>query len=151
MLRSSSSSISNTVVVDINEQTFKSFAICDVLRVPDDCPPIQEIVDVTMNTLITTVSTVSTPIGTSLEGQILTGYKVVVCGKLCTKVNYVACSEDQAIYNIDYALPFCNFIVTATSYSAITEQDIIATIEDMFYEKIDCRSFTLCTNLLIQI
>lgn len=110
-----------------------------VFCIPDVKPDIEQIVKVFADSCVVETEIVKTPIGTSLEGQNITGYKLLVCGDIHLKVEYVACNTSQSVHSAHTKFPFCGYVVLPknTNPNAIIKASIA--IEDIFSEQMDCR------------
>ncbi len=110
-----------------------------VFCIPDVKPDIEQIVKVFAKGCVVETEIVKTPKGTSLEGQNITGYKLLVCGDINLKVEYVACDKTQSIHSAHTIFPFCGYVVLPENVNpnAIIKASI--SIEDIFSEQIDCR------------
>lgn len=75
------------------KKDFKQTNIEQVFCIPNQKPDIEQINKVWAKGSIKEYEVVKTPIGTSIEGQIMTGYKLLVCGDIKLKVEYVALEE----------------------------------------------------------
>lgn len=142
-------STSNDVILQINNHNFKSFCASDIVRIPPMCQDIDDIVDSNVSVTIGNVYTISTPVGTSVSGQVLTGEKLIICGKVCVDINILP-TCDNPIYNYSYTVPFCTFIVVPTGFIIESCTDISYTIENITIEKLDRRQLVTCVNILFE-
>lgn len=117
------------------KQMNKDFMFC----IPDAKPDIEQIIRVWVDGCVIGTQLVKTPVGTSLEGQTVTGYKLLVAGELNLKVQYVACNTVQSVHTAHTTFPFCADVVLPadTNPNAIVRASIA--IEDIFSEQLDCR------------
>lgn len=122
-----------------NVLNFKQITVENVFSIPAVKPDMEQLVKVSANGTIVHHEIVDTPIGTSLEGQILTGYKLLISGDLNIKFEYVALEETQSVHTTHNCFPFCGYIVLPKNFN---RQSIIfptVTIEDIYSEKTDSR------------
>lgn len=116
-------------------QVIKDFTFCMPIQKPD----IEQIVKVWVTPCIVQQKIVKTPKGTSLEGQNVTGYKVMVIGDLQVKVEYVALEVTQSIHSAHTVMPFCGYIVLPEKFNphALVTTNVI--VEDIHSEQLDTR------------
>ncbi|MEG0857421.1 MAG: DUF3794 domain-containing protein [Terrisporobacter sp.] len=122
-----------------NIQYFNQINIDFTLCLPKQKPDIDQITKVWIDTCIVESEIIKTPIGTSLEGQILTGYKLLVCGDIKLKIEYIACDTTQSVHSAHTVIPFCEYIVLPTNTNPNTLINPSIIVEDIFSEQLDCR------------
>ena len=144
-----SSSVSNECDVTIKATSFKQTFIDNILQVPDVKPDIENIIDVDAKFICTNTKIIDTPVGKSHEGQNLTGNKLVVNGKLCITVTYVAEVETQTVHTAHFEICVCEYIVVPNGTDLDCNINPSVYIEDIFFEKINCRQ--LFTNIVFMI
>lgn len=133
-----------------NPKSFIQTSIEKSLILPNTKPNIKQIIKVTADANITNTRIIRTPISTSLEGQILTGWKVIVIGVIVYKIEYVSDDPSQAVHAIHYSVPFSSSIVLHENFVYGTPVIVNAYIEDISSKELDCRSlFASCYLLLI--
>lgn len=118
---------------------FKEFSIEETLEIPSVKPDIEQILKISVAVIIKCTKIIETPQGISLEGQIITGRKLIVKGRLNQIVEYVADEVTQPVHAAHFSIPFCTFIVIPEDY----EEDSVyvsSYIEDIFIEQIDKRN-----------
>lgn len=122
-----------------NKKNFTQFNLEDVFCMPMQKPDIEQINKVYAKGCITCQEIVKTPVGKSMEGQILTGYKLLVCGEINLRIQYVACEETQSVHTVNTKFPFCSYVVLPadTNPNSIIKPSIL--IEDIFSEQLDER------------
>lgn len=140
-------SSSSLVFLSINN--FKQTSIEEYLRIPPQKPDIEEINMINGNIDVVNCHLIETGRSKSIEGQIITGYKLIVHGVLRIVVEYTACEPCQSVHASHYDIPFTTFIVLPENYKSGNKLDINAIVEDIYYKDIDCR--TLFTNATILI
>lgn len=134
-----SSSISNECIISITRNSFKQTFTDVVLNIPEVKPNIESIVDVCAEFICEKYSIINTPKGISQEGQNLSGKKLLVNGKLCVKVLYVAELEEQTVHTAHFEICLCEYIVIPKykDLECIIKPNI--KIEDVLFEKINNR------------
>lgn len=128
-------------------KAFKQFTVQETLVLPEAKPDIEQIVKVIAQVVITSTKVIKTPVGKSLEGQILSGYKLIVEGEVKQKIEYVADECKQSVHAAHFDVPFSTFIVLPSTYQIGTPVPVTAYIEDLFVELIDKR--TIFKNIIL--
>jgi len=132
-----------------NPTAFKQFTVQETLELPVAKPDIEQIVKVVAEVVITSIRVIRTPVGTSLEGQVLTGFKLVVEGEVRQKIEYVADECTQSVHAAHFNIPFSTFIVLPGSFIVGTPVTVTGYIEDIFVEMINKRSIFKNVTILL--
>jgi hypothetical protein len=111
---------------------FKEFTTEEEFEIPEAKPDIEQIVKVSARVNIIDTSVIKTPISMSLEGQKLSGWKLVVEGEILQKIEYVADEPTQKVHAVHNNKPFSSFIVLSPSYKAEDSVNVVPYIEDIF-------------------
>lgn len=121
------------------DNNFKQTNVDVEFCVPCQKPDMEQIVRVNLDKKIIKYKIVNTPIGTSLEGQNITGSKLLVMGELNIKVVYVADEPEQSMHAFHVDIPFCEYIVLPEGFSSksIVKPEIC--IEDIYVKQRDAR------------
>lgn len=130
---------------------FKQFNIEETVCIPDAKPDIEQVIKVIAKINITSTRIIKTPIGTSLEGQVLTGWKVIVEGEVDQKVQYVADLPDQPSHAAHFNIPFSTFVVLPEEFVIGTPVTVTPFIEDVFVEQLDNRCIFKNITLLLAV
>lgn len=77
---------------------FKEELIKELLVIPNNKPDIERVLDVLVWPEIENIKLVDTQVGKSIEGQNLSGVKLIVELKLKEKLTYVACEPTQSVH-----------------------------------------------------
>lgn len=122
-----------------NLKNFKQINVDYIFCIPEQKPDIEQIVRVWADGCVVNTHLVKTPIGTSLEGQNVTGYKLLISGDISLKVEYVACEPTQPVHTAHTKFPFCGYVVLPkdTNPNAVINAGV--DIEDILSEQIDLR------------
>lgn len=107
--------------------------------VPCQKPDMEQIVKVYAKTSISKYEIVETPVGISLEGQEVTGFKLLVSGDINYKVQYVANEATQSVHTFHKCVPFCGYIVLPKNFNKGSYINPSVLIEDIAVEQIDER------------
>lgn len=144
------SSIVNNLIeyvglVDLNDlptemESFKQLTVQENLTIPAAKPDIEQIIRVMAEASITSTKIIETPIGKSIEGQILTGRKIIIEGMLNQKIEYVADEPTQSVHAAHFKIPFSTFIVLPENFDVGTVVTIVPYIEDIFAKQLDKRN-----------
>ena len=132
-----------------NPKAFKQFSVQETLCLPDAKPDIEQIVKVVAQVVITSTKVIRTPVGVSLEGQILTGYKLIVEGEIVQKIEYVADEPTQSVHAAHFTVPFSTFIVLPSTFHIGTPIVVTGYIEDIFADLIDKRCIFKNVTILL--
>ncbi|MGL5086493.1 MAG: hypothetical protein ACRC68_12370 [Clostridium sp.] len=123
------SGISDYIPKDIN--CFKEFTINSTINVFDNDLKVKEIIKVNITPNIKSTRAIITPVGKSLEGQVLTGKKYIIEGELNIRVDFLSETGRNKIH--------CLYHVEYFSSSMILHKDIInriSLIPSIFIEDI---------------
>lgn len=139
----------------VNPTNFKQLSVQETLQIPEVKPDCEQIVSVSASIEIINTRVVRTPgspaaPAVSFEGQFLTGYKLIVEGVVCQKVEYVADEPTQSVHAAHFNVPFSSYIVLPNTYVVGTPVTVTGYIEDIFVEQICKRTiFKNVTILLV--
>ena len=133
---------------------FKQLSVQETLTIPVAKPDVEQIVSVSAEIVITNTRVVKTPGTTttpaiSFEGQILTGYKLIVEGVVCQKVEYVADEPTQSVHAAHFNVPFSSFIILPADFVIGTPITVTGYIEDIFVELLGKRTIFKNVTVLL--
>ncbi|MGL4992073.1 MAG: SPOCS domain-containing protein [Sarcina sp.] len=122
-----------------NIENFKQTNLDCVFCIPVKKPNIEQITKVWVDTCIKCEKLVKTPVGISLEGQRVTGYKYLIEGSMYLKIEYVALDNEQSLHTADTEVPFCSYVVLPENFNknALITPNIL--IEDINSTQMDSR------------
>lgn len=129
--------------------TFKQFNVEETVYIPCRKPEIEQILKVIAKVEITSAKVIKTPKATSLEGQILTGWKLIVEGNLNQKIQYVADLPEQPVHAAHFNVPFSTFIVLPEDFTIGTPLLVDGFIEDIYVEQLGKKCIFKNITLLI--
>ena len=118
---------------------FKQVNVDYTFCVPPQKPDIEQIVRVWATPSIKEKKIVNTPKGISLEGQQVTGYKLMVAGDIEYKVQYVANETTQSLHTAHTTYPFCGYVVLPEKFNPNTMIEASVAIEDIYSDQMDLR------------
>ncbi|MBW6409256.1 DUF3794 domain-containing protein [Clostridium weizhouense] len=132
-----------------NMKNFRQINYESTFCVPCQKPDIEQIVKVYADTDIVKYEIIKTPIGISLEGQKVTGFKLLVCGDINYKIQYVADEPTQSVHTFHQSIPFCGYIVLPEKFNPGSYINPSALIEDISVEQMDSRCVYSNITLLL--
>lgn len=122
-----------------NSTVFKQLNVEQTFCLPIEKPDIEQIVKVIGEINIKSMKIIRTPKGISLEGQSLTGWKLVIEGTVRLKIQYVADEPTQSVHAAHTTIPFSTYIVLPDNFIAGTPVLAHEYIEDIYTLKMDNR------------
>ena len=125
--------ISDYIPSDINCYTYKS--IDKIITLKEDLPSIDEIINVKVIYNLKDKKVVKTATGTSLEGQVLTGLKLLSEGEFVIRIDYSNEELNGCIYTVKEKIYFNNAVDLNLSYSINSRIVENIYIEDIYVEK----------------
>lgn len=129
---------------------FKQFSVQETLTIPCVKPEIEQIIKVMCEIVVTSSRVIRTPKATSAEGQVLTGFKLIVEGELRQKIEYVAEEPTQSVHAAHFNIPFSSFIILPCDYTMGVPLTVTGYIEDIYAQQLDRRNiFKNVTILLV--
>lgn len=124
---------------DYIDGVFKQINVDNIFGLPVVKPDIEQIVKVTTDAKILKYELIRTPIGKSLEGQNLTGYKLMIMGDINFKYQYVALEKTQSVHTAHDSVPFCSYIVMPKIFNPNSIVYPIIIVEDVNSEQVGNR------------
>lgn len=132
-----------------NPSCFKQFCLHDNLMLPETKPDMLQIIKVVSQISILNTRVIRTPKATSLEGQRLTGFKLLIDGTINQKVEYVGSTPTQEIYAVHFNIPFCTYIILPENFKTASSLNVTGYIEDITADVCDRRSLFQNAILLL--
>lgn len=129
--------------------SFKQLTVTGTACIPQAKPDMEQIIKVIAEIVITNTRVIRTPIGKSLEGQILTGKKLIIEGLVREKLEYVAALPEQAVHAAHFELPFSTFIVLPADFVMGTPIAVASYIEDIYVKQVSSREVFKNISLLL--
>jgi hypothetical protein len=118
---------------------FKQLNVEENYCLPAAKPNIEQIVKVISDLKIISTRIIKTPVGKSLEGQLLTGWKLVVEGVIHQKLQYVADEPKQSVHGAHADILFSTYIVLPSNFVFGTVVTVYGYIEDIYVRQMDNR------------
>lgn len=128
-------------VVNMHICSFKQLSIDEYLWIPTKKPNIEEINDIKVHIKIDKYNIIETSNSRSSEGQILSGYKLVIHGYINQIIEYTSCDSSQIVHSVNYNAPFSTFIILPVDFKFGSKIDIESIIEDTNFIVVDKRCF----------
>ena len=145
----SGSITSNETLTDVGLRIFKQFSVDENLTIPKQKPDVEDILDVMAEVEITATTIIKTPVVTSFEGQRLTGWKLIVEGKLIQKIVYIADVPRQSVHAAHYEVPFSTFLVLPEDFNECQKIRVVGYVEDVYSKLLDPR--TIFKNVTLRV
>ncbi len=123
----------------IHPHSFKSLNLQETLTMSSNKPNIKELVKVMIDTNIVETRVIKTPKATSLEGNILTGWNLIVEGELKLKIGYIEDSDKEEIHFSNFSLPFSTNIVLPEYFKASNSVNVDGYIESVSAKRLNKR------------
>ena len=121
----------NTDLPD-NINMFRIFNLCDSMDNRVVNVIVEEIIQVVTRIRILEYSFMDTTEGVSVDGQRLTGKKLIVEGICENKIQYMAIDKgDQKLETLRYNIPFCEYIVVPSRCTKGNLSDVNVYINDI--------------------
>lgn len=122
-----------------NIENFRQSNLDYTFCIPAKKPDIEQIVKVWAEPCIECSQLVVTPVGTSFEGQTVTGYKYLIEGSIKLKIEYVALEASQSLHTAHTEIPFCSYVVLPKGFNKNRLIIPSVVIEDISSILMDCR------------
>ncbi|MGL4367231.1 MAG: DUF3794 domain-containing protein, partial [Brevinemataceae bacterium] len=135
------------VCSDREFKTFRQINYENIFSVACQKPDIEQIIKVDGKVNILNYEFIKTPVGTSVEGQKLTGYKLLVNGDIVYKIQYFSKNEQQSVHTFHHTAPFCGSVVLPNCFNTSSYVCPSVLIEDISINQIDERC--VYSNILV--
>lgn len=135
--------------IDVAISSFKQINIDAYLNILDKEPDISEINDIKGTIDIEKYNVIKTPVAKSSEGKKLSGYKLLVHGKINHIVEYISCETIQSIHSSYYSIPFSTYIVLPKDFKQGNKICVEGIVEDIYFDIIDKRCFFKSTTMML--
>ncbi|MBW6409255.1 hypothetical protein [Clostridium weizhouense] len=138
---------------------FKEEEISEILEIPCQKPDIENILSVIVSPEVESLRIVETEVGTSNEGQVLTGSKLVVELRIKEKVTYVADEPTQSVHAAHYENLKSFFVIVPNEVKGNNICDLLRAnrisvnthIESVYTRKLNNRNIFKCALLFIDV
>ena len=126
--------------INLNIKNFTQQNIDDIFCIPSDKSDIDEIIKVWLNSRIVKYEVIQISEGTSLEGHMMTGYKLSITGDMSLKISYIAEEPDQPVHTARTVFPIHGTIMLPENFNPSSRVIPTIIIEDIFSRKMNSRS-----------
>lgn len=147
----SGSASSNTVSTKAGPESFKQLILDGTLKLPCKYNTDYEIIDSFIEVSICRKEVIDTMRGTSCEGEILTGRKLIIDGTLNQRIEYIELCSDQSVNVAEYAIPFNTFIVLSDNCNIYDDITVESTIENFNIKLVENGYFYQNVALLLKV
>ena len=138
---------------------FKEEEITEVLSIPCQKPDVENILSVIVSAEIEDLRVIETEIGTSNEGQVLTGSKLVVEVRMKEKITYVADECTQSVHAAHYENLKSFFVIIPNEINGQYACDLLRAnrisvnpyVEAVHTRILDSRNIFKCVLLFIDV
>ncbi|MEF9992489.1 MAG: DUF3794 domain-containing protein [Romboutsia sp.] len=120
-------------------KNFRQFNIEQMDNISNKRADVDQILKVWVETKVIDTEVIKTPIGSSTEGQVATGKKLLVCGDIDIKIEYVSCDTVQNIYVENFMIPFGTYVVLPHNFNEHGIVSATIMVEDISSIKINPR------------
>lgn len=131
---------SNEVDTEAAQTNFKQLSVDENLTIPPQKPDAEDILNTIVDVVIGETRVIKTMQGISEEGQVLTGYKLIIEGILHQKVEYVADESSQTVHTAEFNVPFSSFIILHENFVEGSVTNVAAYVEDVYVKLLDKRN-----------
>ncbi|MGL5648360.1 MAG: isopeptide-forming domain-containing fimbrial protein [Clostridium sp.] len=124
------------LVIEMGISVFRQISIDRDVVLPRCVGEIEEINTVTADIIIRKTHIVETMVGTSKEGQVLTGSKLIIYGDLTLMIEYTELDSEQTVHIVEVTGPISSFVILNQGYEDTTNLEVSAVIESTSFSKI---------------
>jgi hypothetical protein len=128
---------------------FKEINVEEMLEIPEQKPDIEQLIKVEVNPRIKNIKLIRTVKGISMEGQKLTGLKIIVEGELKQRIQYVADVVEQNVHVTNKTVLFSTFIILPEDFCEDRIINVVPYIEDISALQIDKRKIYKNITILL--
>ena len=139
--------ISDNIPMDL--RSFKTLALDNIIEIKESAPDIEDILKVRVKGEIDNSRILKTAVGNSLDGQELTGWKLVMYGRLKVQVDYSSKSQGPAVYVSNFFLNFSSFITLSNKTSISSRIYPNVFIEDIHVKNLDAKKLFTTATIII--
>lgn len=129
-------------------KNFKQVNLNKIICIPAYKSSISEITKVWIDYNILDYEFINTPMGTSLEGQCLTGKKVFISANLVIKIEYMTINNWETVCSSYHTIPICIYVTIDDDFDECSSIYPTILIEDIYCEQLDRQNIYLNTVLI---
>lgn len=128
---------------------FKQMTINRIFKIPSQKPDMEEMDDLAVEVEVLDHYVVKTAQGTSEEGQVLSGNKLIVHGQLRVVLEYTAEVTTQSMHSAHWSMPFTAFVILPRDYQEGQWIEVTVVVEDVEGMMLDER--TIEANVILMV
>ncbi|WP_053956603.1 hypothetical protein [Inediibacterium massiliense] len=138
---------------------FSQVSIPESVTIPEQKPNMEQLVSILETVDVVSTKIVDTGEGTSEEGQILLGKKLIIEVLVKQKVTYVADEPTQSVHAAHFEKPYSIFVVVPDTIGTTPIEDLLVQeklvikpyVEDICGVMLDERHVFKCTALFVNV
>lgn len=135
--------------VDVKISSFKQISIDNFINIPAQKPDMEDANEINASIKINKYNIIKTSVAKSTEGQILSGYKLVLHGNIYQILEYTACDPTQSVHSTHKSIPFSSYIVLPSDFKPGNKVEVEGIIENVYFSKFNERSLFSNINILL--
>lgn len=139
----------SSAYLNINLCNFNQINIDGYLGLSHVKPNIDEVNKISAKIEIVNSHVIRTYKDISNEGKTLSGYKLIVNGKINKCIEYTACDESSSVHSEWYSEPFSSYIILEENYKIGTRIEVEGIVENISYKKVNNRCLFYYLSLLL--
>lgn len=132
-----------------NAKTFKQLHVQKVLEIQAEKPDIAYILRDHVEIETVSIHAIEVPSSKSYEGQVLTGCKLIVNGRIKHNIEYIAATSTQSVHAGELFIDFSTYIMLENSFCGAYSYQVTPYIEDVYLKHLDNRKIFGSVMLLI--
>ena len=133
--------VDNNEILDIAISSFRNTEKDEYLSISEPKPEMDEIDMAIGEIFILGYYVISTSDVKSIEGQVLTGHKVILYGYIKEVIEYITSENEKSVYSETYEIPFSDYIILPKDFKYGNQIEIEGKVEDIYNKKINSRNF----------
>ncbi len=149
----------SSTILPSESKYFKEELITELLTIPPQKPEMERILDILVWPEIVNVKLVDTQVGKSVEGQFLSGAKLVVEVNFKEKVTYVACEPCQSVHAAHFETLKSMFVILPQEIDGRNICDLVRAdriqvtpyIESIKFRMLDTRTIHKCVMAFLDV
>lgn len=140
--------------IGVNAQTsgvldnFRQFNTSITICLPNDKNDINEITKASVEVCNMESEIIKTPVGVSFEGQVLTGFKLLIIADMNVKMEYSTNDPNNPVNTLYISIPISSYVVIDEDFDDYLTAYPSFQVEDIYCKKLSEREFYLNVNLI---
>ncbi|MGL4911887.1 MAG: hypothetical protein ACRC3Y_05570 [Romboutsia sp.] len=129
--------------------SFKQVSLNEYINIPPHKSGIDYINNIDTKVIIKEYHPIKTPIATSRDGQVLSGYKLIIHGKISQVIQYTIKKNDQRVHYIEHESIFSSFVVLPCNYKIGDAIQVEGSVEHIYHNLVNSRSLLENIDILL--